>query len=103
MRESEIVKHLYKQLHARGGEYRRVKWLGRNGAPDLRIMLPQLGGWWIETKATNGDVEIHQAKEHERMRNLGERVLVLDSIERIDEFFAEIDRHGAASNSIRRG
>ena len=40
MRESEVEAYLVKRVKALGGEVRKVKWLGRNGAPDRLAMLP---------------------------------------------------------------
>ena len=44
MRESEIEKYLVKQVKAAGGEVRKVKWIGRRGAPDRLAMLPARPG-----------------------------------------------------------
>jgi len=40
MRESTIELYLVEQVKALGGEVRKVKWIGRNGAPDRIVMLP---------------------------------------------------------------
>lgn len=44
MRESEIEKYLVERVKALGGEVRKVRWIGRNGAPDRLVMLPALPG-----------------------------------------------------------
>lgn len=105
MRESVIEKHLVDAVKALGGEVRKVKWIGRRGAPDRLVMLPEPAiGWsrfvdqqractlWVELKATGGKAkfpsnahERQQAREHERMRAMGQRVEVVDSIEGIAE------------------
>lgn len=96
MRERDIEKYLVERVKALGGEVRKVKWLGRNGAPDRLVMLP--GGGvrglsqetrraatiWVELKATGKKPEPHQLREHERMRRMGQRVEVIDSIEGVD-------------------
>lgn len=92
MRESLIEKHLVKRVKALGGEVRKVQWIGRNGAPDRLVMLPDSGpgngvfnnSWWVELKATGKLVDEHQAREHERMRKMGQRVVVIDSIEAVE-------------------
>jgi len=38
MRESDIEAHLVKRVKELGGEVRKVKWIGRNGAPDRLVM-----------------------------------------------------------------
>lgn len=84
MRESLIEKYLVQLVNALGGEVRKVKWLGRNNAPDRRVMLPT-GCFWVELKATGQVPTRAQQREHERMRAMGERVFVIDSIEEVNE------------------
>ena len=93
MRESEIEKYLVKRVKELGGEARKVKWIGRNGAPDRLVMLPRgetaiWNSWantiWVELKATGKIAEPHQVREHQRMRAMGQRVEVIDSIEGVD-------------------
>ena len=67
-----------------GGEVRKVRWIGRNGAPDRRVMLVT-GPFWVEVKAPGAPLKPHQAREHKRMRMHGEMVFVVDSIEAIEE------------------
>ena len=37
MRESTIEDYLVERVKALGGEVRKVKWIGRHGAPDLPL------------------------------------------------------------------
>lgn len=99
MRESQIEKHLVNRVVELGGEVRKVKWLGRRGAPDRLVMLPpgdvRAADYltyyglsrtiWVELKAPGEKPEPHQAREHERMRRMGQRVEVIDSIEGVEE------------------
>lgn len=87
MRERDIEDYLCRRVRAMGGEVRKVKWLGRNGAPDRRVMLPGRP-FWAELKATGKEPTKAQAREHGRMRAAGERVEVIDSLKRIDEVLA---------------
>jgi len=96
MRESEIEDALVARIKALGGECRKVKWIGRNGAPDQLVMLPGPLNHhyestdqtvWVELKAPGQKPRPNQIREHERMRNLGQTVLVIDSIELIDKHF----------------
>ncbi|GAA5564801.1 VRR-NUC domain-containing protein [Acinetobacter seifertii] len=84
MRESVIEKRLVQCVEALGGEVRKVKWIGRNSAPDRIVMLPS-NTFWAELKAPNQKPTAAQAREHERMRKMGQRVEVIDSLERIEE------------------
>lgn len=97
MLERDIEAHLVKRVKELGGEVRKVQWIGRNGAPDRLVMLPEknpvLGNafnnsWWVELKAPGQKVKPHQQREHERMRAMGQRVVVIDSIEGVDDLLA---------------
>lgn len=103
MKERDIEKYLVKRVKALGGECRKVEWIGRRSAPDRLVMLPR---WspstahlfptvWVELK--NPDTiktfpanahERAQAREHERMRALGQRVEVVGTLEQVDALFA---------------
>lgn len=87
MREREIEMYLVKRVKTLGGEVRKVRWIGRNGAPDRLVMLPGKT-LWVELKAPGEKIKPHQAREHERMRRLGQRVEVVDSFERVNEVLA---------------
>jgi len=99
LRESDIEKYLVKRVKELGGECRKIQFIGRPGAPDRLVMLPdKIGGVgafrqvvrnaqtiWIELKAPGKKAEPHQAREHARMRKMGQRVVVIDSLEGVDE------------------
>lgn len=96
MRESKIEAYLVQRVKALGGEVRKVNWIGRRGAPDRLVMLPEVLGrfdWdgvpgrtiWVELKATGKVAEPHQLREHKRLREKGQRVEVVDSFQRVDE------------------
>lgn len=94
MRESTIEDYLVERVRVLGGEVRKVKWIGRNGAPDRLVMLPKRTVW-IELKAEglaaffpHTPHERQQHREHERMRAMGQRVEVVDSYQGIDEVLA---------------
>ena len=104
MRESQIEAYLVERVKALGGEVRKVQWIGRRGAPDRLVMLPHatmdfvdLRGRlhpgrpctiWVELKAPSVEPETHQLREHARMRAMGQRVVVIDSIEGVDALLA---------------
>ena len=96
--EADVERYLVKRVKALGGEVRKVKWIGRNSAPDRVVMLPECEAGrfgdtiWIEVKAPGraigfpcGAHEHAQRREHQRMRKMGQRVEVVDSYERVDE------------------
>ena len=92
MRERDIERHLVKRVKELGGECRKVQWIGRRGAPDRLVMLPghEVTGqsWWVELKAPGVKPEAHQLREHERMRRMGQRVVVIDSLQGVEELLA---------------
>lgn len=103
MKERDIEAYLVKRVRELGGEVRKVKWVGRRGAPDRVVMLPP--GHCDETECPWSDstiwVELKnpetiqtfpkdfreraQHREHERMRKAGQRVEVVGTIEGVDE------------------
>ncbi len=100
MRERDIEKHLVQRVKALGGEVRKVQWVGRRGAPDRLVML-SLAVWeergigagldaciWVELKAPGVAPEAYQLREHARMRKMGQRVVVIDSIEAVEELLS---------------
>lgn len=103
MRERDIEDYLVKRVKAMGGEVRKVQWIGRRGAPDRLVMLPKPGAklesgktpWpgrsttvWVELKAPGKVAEPHQLREHARMRAMGQRVEVIDSLELVEELLS---------------
>jgi len=88
MREAAIEAHLVERVRALGGEVRKVRWVGRRGAPDRVAMLPGGRLLWVELKAPGAQPAPHQAREHARMRAMGQRVEVVDSLEGIEEVLA---------------
>ena len=93
MRESEIEAYLVKRVEALGGLVRKVRWIGRRGAPDRLVLLPAHRRFrpaiWVELKATGEKVKQAQKDEHEILRSLGHTVYVMDCKEDIDNVFAE--------------
>ena len=104
-KESDIEKYLVARVRALGGECRKVKWVGRNGAPDRLVMLPYSVDWaargrphrggvvlWIELKRPGKlatfPADAHeraQAREYKRMHKMGQHVVVIDSFAGVDE------------------
>jgi hypothetical protein len=95
MRERDIERALVKGAKELGGEVRKVTWQGRVGAPDRLLMLPvsalRVGRWsscrsiWVELKRPGETPRSSQLREHKRMRNKGQVVVVIDSIEGVEE------------------
>lgn len=104
MLERDIEAYLVKRVKAIGGEVRKVSWIGRSKAPDRVVMLrvgSRYGRYatcstlWPELKTPGGAAtfpknahERAQEREHERMREAGQVVVVIDSIEGVDALLA---------------
>ena len=105
MRESSIEDYLVRRVRELGGEVRKVQWIGRKGAPDRLVMLPpgivvypgpEFGYTiWVELKAEglaalfpHTPHERQQHREHERMRAMGQLVVVIDSYAGVEELLS---------------
>lgn len=86
MTERDVAHYLKLRILALGGQWRKVEWSNRRGAPDLRVWVGKKPVW-VETKCEKGKLEPHQEREHARMRKFGEKVLVIWNKEQVDEHF----------------
>lgn len=89
IRERDIERYLVKRVKTAGGEVRKVKWIGRAGAPDRVVMLDNrtshmLPTVWVELKAPGEKSTAAQLREHSRMRSVGQHVMVIDSFADVD-------------------
>lgn len=82
--ESALEKQLLAKVKGLKGETRKVRWIGRNGAPDRLVMLPHKV-FFLELKAPGKKPTAVQLREHERLRRFGLDVFVADTIEQIEE------------------
>lgn len=105
MLERDIEDYLSKRVKAMGGEVRKVQWLGRKNAPDRVLFLPPsfykaMRDYdprtpWVEVKNPEtiktfpaNAHERAQAREHKRMRALGQRVEVIGTLEGVEELLS---------------
>lgn len=93
--ERDIEHYLAKRAKLARGEIRKVQWIARRNAPDRFLMLPRKPGVWVEVKNPEtiktfpaNAHERAQQREHIRMRQLGQRVVVVGTFEQVDELFA---------------
>jgi streptogramin lyase len=108
---TNIEDYLVKRVKAMGGEVRKVQWIGRIGATARLVMLPPncrrkplivapgtathsplfydpAQTVWVELKAPGAKPRPSQLREHERMRKMGQRVEVIDSLEGVEKLFS---------------
>ena len=74
--ETAFVKHVKKL----GGEVRKLKWIGRHGAPDRIVFFPPNVVFFVELKAPGKKLDPHQKREHKRLKRFGMKVYTIDSI-----------------------
>lgn len=88
MRERRVEKRLVDGVKAAGGSTRKCVFPGHRGAPDRVVLWPRRRAFhWIELKRPETPTaEAHQKREHQRLRDCGQIVIVLPSIEAVDEY-----------------
>lgn len=88
MREADIEHYLTQHVALLRGEVRKLRWIGRHSAPDRVVMLDGVTVW-VELKAPGERPSRRQEREHRRMRNMGQRVEVIDTREKVDTLLDE--------------
>lgn len=91
--EGRIQAYAMAEFKKLGALVRKIRYEGRNGCPDLLVLLPGGLVLFVEVKKDERTrPDPHQLREHERMRQRGANVAVVGSIEQVDELVAEV-RH----------
>lgn len=85
--EQTIERYLSRKLKEVGGM--AVKLVGYNGIPDRLAVFPDGSVAFIELKAPGGRLAPIQTAVQFRLRNMGQDVRVLWSIEAVDELIKE--------------
>lgn len=83
MLEKQIEAHLVDQVKAKGGVAYKFTSPGRRNVPDRLVVLPDRL-FFAELKAPGKTATAGQAREHDRLRDLGQDVFVFDSRSAID-------------------
>ena len=88
--EDIIEDYLHKRVRELHGHHRRVKFPGRDGAPDDLISIPLRFPFFVECKAPgvkfpHNAHERKQEREHKRLRRMGFKVFVVSSFAEVDE------------------
>lgn len=84
MRERDIERQLAKRAKELGGEVRKLRWIGRRGAPDRLVKIPGRQPVFVELKAPKGRLSKLQIVEHRKMRAVGLNVEVVWRMEDIE-------------------
>lgn len=81
-----VEKHLCIRVKGLGGEAYKFKSPNRANVPDRIVLLPGRHIHFVELKATGEEPTAAQLREHERLRDLGFSVAVLDSKEAVEKW-----------------
>lgn len=91
--EGKIEKHLRKRVRGTHGRVRKLRWIGRRGAPDNLVWWPpaNLYTCLVECKRPGGPPPTkQQEKTHRDMREDGWRIFVVDSEAAVDTMIEEM-------------
>lgn len=93
--EGIVEAYLVKRVRETGGRVRKLKWIGRNNAPDRLVWWPTgksrlADVYFVELKAPSKKPTPAQKEEHNEMRDSGLRVLVIDTEAKVDAFIEQV-------------
>lgn len=84
--EKKVEKYLVKSIERLGGMCVKFPPLFFRGFPDRIILLPAALIVFVELKAPGEKPRLIQTKVHNKLKALGFRVEVIDSMEEVDAF-----------------
>lgn len=85
--EKDIEKYLVAEAKKAGALVRKCQWVGHNHCPDRLLMIAN-ACIWVEVKAPNQKLRAGQKREHKRMTDHGQTVVVVDSYEAVDNLLS---------------
>lgn len=91
MRENVIESYLRDRVKQVGGKAYKFVSPGNAGVPDRLVLLSGGRTVFVELKAPGKKPTAIQLLQHKKLRNLGFKVLVIDSKEMVDEFLKEVN------------
>jgi hypothetical protein len=94
MLESVIEKRLKKHIEKIGGLALKMDAMSWAGAPDRIVLMPGGQVIFVELKAPGKKPRPIQIKRHDQLRAIGFDVIIIDSLEEIDERFASERSNG---------
>lgn len=89
MLERTVESHFVARVAEQNGEERKLRYVNRRHATD-RLLVLRGRVFFVELKRPGGKARDGQLREHARLRRAGADVRVLDTIEAVDAFFAEV-------------
>lgn len=97
--ESDVEQYLHEQIELRGGTTRKWTCPGHAGVPDRVCILPENVIFFVEVKSKYGTLQSNQIREHQRLRDLGCSVFVVEGHSDVNKlmdliFFGAVCRSG---------
>ena len=90
MLEKQIEAYLVKRIHAIGGECEKFASPMKRSVPDRIVTMPGARIVWVELKRFGRQPEVMQERDHQRRREMGFDVRVIDSKEGVDALVKEL-------------
>ena len=89
MRESQIENYLVKRVRGAGGD--AYNWVSpsQRGVPDRIILMPGGHTIFVELKAAGRQRNPLQTMMHQRLTELGQHAIVIDSVHQVDELISK--------------
>ncbi len=89
-RERDVEGYFCQRVKELGGITRKLKWIGRNAAPDRFVTFPAVGAYLVELKKPGKTPRADQLIEHTELWKHGSRVYVLSTCAEVDHFLAGV-------------
>lgn len=84
--------YLVRRVKNLGGEVRKLRWIGRRGAPDRLVLVPGCWPFLLELKAPGRRPTLQQHREMERLASYGLPTAWADSATQVDAVISEMAR-----------
>jgi hypothetical protein len=86
MRESDVAKHLTRRVESYGGVVWRVSSTTPRGVPGHVVLLRDGAAVWVEIPTPARTLCAQAEKRHLELWKRGHRVVMLDSVQAVDQF-----------------
>lgn len=91
--EKTLERKLYAGMKVREGKALKFYCLSFSGMPDRICLAPGGRVWFVELKSAGKKPSPRQRIVHDWLRGLGFQVFVIDSEEKLQEFFSYVERN----------
>ena len=88
--EKQIETYLVKRIHAIGGECEKFNSMAKRSVPDRIVTMSGGRIIFVELKRFGRQPEVMQERDHQRRREMGFDVRVIDSKEGVDALIKEL-------------